>query len=296
DVGFFVGYVGLHENSGRGTEPQIKRLYPRIFYKDSSLVWRVATHVIHTEDENWLGKGDVKWFRSAGEEHLSSAEETTNLPYEIQPAFDEVSRAGGGKRSRDDEAIFLVLRRGPSDRIEPYSDFSGPRAKAMAEYQYNRGRDVASFKRRLDPASLRFAKGFEPDFERGLIDVAKSGTRLYGGAVEKFRFLSRNRRIQWQFVASKTHVWINPPQALTTDLLTYGTRMIDVNCDEDVFVPGYEYHFLDEDVDPPEIHTQIPRGFAGKPSEIDPHRADASKWIQALPVVQSFKRKILRSR
>ena len=35
--------------------------YPRIFYKDSSLVWRSASHYIRSETENWVGKGDLKY-------------------------------------------------------------------------------------------------------------------------------------------------------------------------------------------------------------------------------------------
>ena len=31
-----------------------------MFYKDSSLVWRCATHLISAPGVHWIGKGDVK--------------------------------------------------------------------------------------------------------------------------------------------------------------------------------------------------------------------------------------------
>jgi len=91
-------------------------------------------------------------------------------------------------------------------------------------------------------------------------------------------------------------VWIVPPQALTTELSSYGVRTVDVDADEDVFVPGFEYHFFDEDADPPGLHTQIPEGYAGAASEIDPSRADASAWLEKLPVIQEFRRRVLPAR
>jgi len=74
-LNFMVTYVGLENARG-----QIRSISPRIFYKDSSLVWRVASHYISTDDEHWIGKGDVRWEQRADGEYLSSAEETTNLP------------------------------------------------------------------------------------------------------------------------------------------------------------------------------------------------------------------------
>ena len=58
------------------------------------------------------------------------AEETTNLPLEIQPALDDLSRIG--RVRKDHRAIELVLREAPDGRFEPYRDFSEPRRKAMA--------------------------------------------------------------------------------------------------------------------------------------------------------------------
>jgi hypothetical protein len=285
DLGFFVAYVRL------GSKP--REIRPRIFYKDVSLVWRSATHCISTHGDNWIGKGDLKSVMIAGEEIEYGAEETTNLPLEIQCALDTVSRRVRRPR-RDDEAIFLVLRNAPDGRFEPYRDFSEPRRRAMADPRnlVNGGESIAWFERERDPASLRFVPGFEPDFADGILEMGSSGSRLYGGRIDKHRVLSRNRSIQYQFLAAPRHVWIVPPQTLTTELSSYGVRTVDVHADEDLCVPGYEYHFMDEG----ELHSQIPEGFAGPPSEIDPSRCDASPWLEKLPVIQEFKRKVLKRR
>ena len=75
--------------------------------------------------------------------------------------------------------------------------------------------------------------------------------------------------------------------------MSYGVRTVDVVADEDLSIPGYEYHFVDEDEDRPALHSQIPSGFAGDASEIDPSRADASAWLDALPVVRAFREQVL---
>jgi hypothetical protein len=129
-----------------------------------------------------------------------------------------------------------------------------------------------------------------------MLEVYAIGSRLYGGEIRKFRILSTNRTIQYQFVAAPRQVWIVPPQALTTELSSFGVRTIDVNADDDLFVPGYEYHFLDDSLDPPELYSQIPAGFAGGISEVDPARADASPWNERLPVLQEFRKAIGHSR
>lgn len=284
NIGFLVAYVGLRDASG--TPPA---LHPRIFYKDSSLVWRVGTHYVRTEDENWIGKGDVKWAEFEGELALCSAEETTNLPFELQAALDDVSRRGG-KHRRNEDAVPLILRNAPEDRIEPYADFVRPRRAAVERWgAVNGGKPVARFRKKFDPSSLTFARGYEPDFAGGLIDESRSASKLYGGAIRKLRILSRNARIQYQFVVGPELAWINPAQTLTRDLSTYGVRTLDVPADEDLFLPGYEYHYLDDAEDPPRLHTQIPEGFAGAPSPLDPFRADASAWIEALPVMREFR-------
>jgi hypothetical protein len=69
-------------------------------------------------------------------------------------------------------------------------------------------------------------------------------------------------------------------------------RTIDVEADDDLFVPGYEYHFVDETVNPPRLHSQIPEGFAGAASTVDPSRADASAWLERLPVIREFRQRL----
>lgn len=285
---FFVAYVIL---------PGSRDAWPRIFYKDSSLIWRSATHYIRSDEENWIGKGDTKWVRVGDEELLCSAEETTNLPYELQGALDTASRAGGKART-DARATDLILRRAPDHRLEPYEDFSGPRRRAHRNprHRINGGRSVAVFVKPGDPSSLRFVRGFAPDFDRGVVDETRSRSNLYGGEIRKFRILSANRQIQYQFITGPELAWIIPPQTVTSELSSYGVRTLDVEADEDLCVPGYEYHFIDPNQDPPALFSQIPVGFAGKASEIDPDRADAAKWIDAMPVIGEFRRKVLGRR
>lgn len=292
DLGFFVAYVLLEEN--RSAAAREREIFPRLFYKSLSLVWRVATHYIRSEKDNWIGKGDLKRGFENGIEMEYSAEETANLPLEIQSALDVISRKGGRPR-RDDDAVDLVLRNAPDGRFEPYRDFTAPRRRAMSDASnlINGGEYVASFGRKNDPASLRFVSGFEPDFEGGVVEVARLASRMYGGEVRKFRILSKNGEIQYQFVAAPKQVWIIPPQTLTTEITSYGVRTVDVHADEDLFVPGYEYHFIDETEEPPRLLSQIPQGFAGEPSEVDPSRGDASAWLDALPVIQEFRRRVL---
>jgi hypothetical protein len=282
---FFVAYVLLDAK---------REIHPRLFYKDLSLVWRVATHNNPSEPVKLIGKGDLKRGFENGIEMEYSAEETTNLPLEIQAALDLISRKGRARR--DDRAVELILRKAPDGRFEPYRDFIAPRRKAASDESnlINHGEYVASFARENDPTSLRFVSGFEPDFENGIIEVRELRSRMYGGDVGKFRILSKNGKIQYQFVAAPKHVWIIPPQTLTTEITTYGVRTIDVTADENLFVPGYEYHFIDETEDPPRLLSQIPEGFAGEPSEVDPSRGDASRWLDMLPVIEQFRRTVLR--
>jgi hypothetical protein len=289
DLQFLVAYVVLAAD--RTLPPRLRTIYPRIFFKDISLVWRCATHWIHSEREYWVGKGDLKSVVEHGLETLYSAEETTNLPLEIQTALDRVSRRSA-RPARDDRALHLVLRTAPDDRVAAYRDFTEPRRRARQDPRnlVNAGRPVAWFTRENDPASLRFARGYEPDLARGLLESSRSRSRLFGGAVRKYRLLSTNRRIQYLFLAGPRHAWIAWPQPLTTELSSYGVRTIDVEADERLCVPGYEYHYLDDSVDPPRLHTQIPPGYAGAPSAIEPGWADASAWLEALPVIRAFRR------
>jgi hypothetical protein len=288
--GFFVAWVLLAPNPDAA--PRARAIHPRIFYKDLSLVWRVASHCIRSDEDNWIGKGDLKTGFENGFEMEYSAEETTNLPLEIQTALDVISRRARARR--DDRAVDLVLRSAPDGRFEPYRDFTAPRRRAMSDVtnRINRGEDIAWFERENDPASLRFAPGFEPDFGRGVIEKSELRSRMYGGDVRKLRILSKNQQIQYQFIAAPKHIWIIPPQALTREIMSYGVRTVDVNADENLCVPGYEYHFIDETEDPPRLLSQIPEGFAGAASEVDPSRADASRWLEELPVIREFRRRI----
>ena len=176
-------------------------------------------------------------------------------------------------------------------RISPYSDFSEPRRLAMADprNRVNGGRPVAWFDRKNDPASLRFAPGYAPDFSRGIIERSTSRSKVYGGTLRRFRILSANREIQYFFLHGRWHSWILPPQATTTQLSTYGVRTVDVACDDDLCVPGWEYHFEDDG----ELVSQIPAGYAGRPNPEEPSRADTSAWLDALPVIREFRRRVL---
>jgi hypothetical protein len=285
DVRFFVAYV---------VQAGSRVVHPRIFYKDVSLIWRSASHVVRTDGENWIGKGDLRSVVVDGEEHEVSAEETTDLPLELDAALEALCRSAR-RVPRDDVALELVLRGGHSRRIEPYRDFTAPRRCAAADPRnlVNGGRPIARFTRPGDPASLRFTPGFAPDFAGGVLERHTLKSRLYGGTVRRFRILSRNRKIQYLFFAGPHHAWIIPPQALTTQLSTYAVRTVDVIAPEELCIPGFEYHFVDDTVDPPVLHSQIPEGFVGLPSEHDPARADASRWIEALPVVREFRRRVL---
>lgn len=279
---FFVGYVQL--NASRARSP----LHPRIFYKDSSLVWRVATHYINTPTEHWIGKGDVKPVVEHGEIHWYSAEETTNLPFEMQTALDHISRRIRAPKP-DRQALSLVLRDAPDHRVEPYADFSTPRRRAMSDPTkriYN-NRPVAWFNDDSDPRSLTFAKGFAPDFAHGLIDTSRSRSKLYGGDILRFRLASNNRRIHYLFMHAPTQSWIIPPQPTQLELMSYGVHTVDAHVDEKLCIPGYEYHFADDD-EPDGVFSQIPSGFAGVSSPIDPQRADASPWTHKMPVMQAF--------
>jgi hypothetical protein len=288
---FFVSYV--LPDATRPLAPSRRNLYARIFYKDASLIWRSASHFARSESENWIGKGDLKWVVEHGRRVRYTAEETTNLPFEMQAALDALTRAVPTPK-RDEGAMMRVLRRAPDKRVAPYGDFTAPRRKAWADprNRIHGGKRVAWFARAHDPESLRFARGFEPDFANGIVDVYSIGSRLYGGEIRKFRILSANRRIQYQFVAAPRQVWIVPPQSLTTELSSFGVRTIDVNADDDLFVPGYEYHFMDDFEDPPALYSQIPPGFVGGISEVDPARADASPWNERLSVLQDFRKAI----
>ncbi len=271
--------------SGRGGKAAI---HARVFYKDSSLVWRSASHYINSPDDRWIGKGSIRWMDKRGDRGWYSAEETTNLPLEIQGVLDEISHRGPRKHN-DKRILPLVLRNAPSDRVSPYRDFEAPRTRAMktTANRINNNRSVAWFTDENDPRSLKFEPGFEPDFD-ATIDVSTSRSAMYGGNIQKFRIASSNRQIQYMFVAGPFHVWIVNPQPFTVELSSYGLRTVDAIADEDLFIPGYEFA---DNTGMGEMDDQIPPGFAGGVCPLDPDRADASPWNERMPVIRSFRQK-----
>ena len=92
---FFVAYISTPPARGR------RRVFvPRILYKDQSLIWRCATHFIHSDHENWIGKGDLKMALVDGVEMECTAEETTRRAGEEGMLND---LASGANRDRLDE-------------------------------------------------------------------------------------------------------------------------------------------------------------------------------------------------
>ena len=293
ELRFCVVWVVPPTKPGRRSEA-----FARIFYKDLSLVWRAASHMAYERDGAlWIGKGAVREIRDGDYIQLESIESTTDLPLEIQNALEDCSRRT--KRTRADAKILpQVLRQAKPSRVEPFADFTAPRARAAADpkNRINAGRSIARFRRRGDPASLEFAKGFEPDFARGIFEINRTKSHLYHGALRRYRILSTNRKIQYLFIQGPKHVWIIPPQALTTELSSFGLRLVDVVADEDLFIPGYEYHYVYTGQDPPVLYSQIPKGYAGGPCPDDENKADASPWLEALPVIRRFRREVLARR
>lgn len=287
-IRFMVAYVvQCRQKSGQ------LEIFPRIFYKDLSLVWRAASHMIATDGDFWIGKGDVRTVIRDGYEVTECVESTTDLPLEMQTALESVNEHTRHARI-DHRALFLVLRAGPSSRVAPYQDFTEPRERAAANPRnlIHGGRSIARFTRKNDPTSLQIIDGFEPDFADGILEVSRLRSVLYHGHLKRFRILSRNRKVQYMFMSAPKHAWIIPPQALTTELSTYGVRTIDVDADENLFVPGYEYHYFSEEADESEHFSQIPKGFAGPQSEHQDDRADASAWLDAIPLIQEFREKV----
>lgn len=285
---FFVAYV---------VPPGAERAHARIFYKDVSLVWRCGSHGLFTDSELWIGKGATRLERRGGYEHEHTVESTTDLPFEMQDVLDELMRRPKVIR-RDTEVLARVLRNAPAARLAPYRDFLEPRRRAMADprNRIHGNRPIARFRRARDPESLEIAEGFEPDFGRGHVEVTRGSSASYGGRVDRHRVLARNRRVQWLFFAAPRHVWLAPPQALTTELSSYGLRTVDVVVPDELCLPGYEYHYLNDPEFEDSLHSQIPPGFAGEPNPIDPDRADASAWLDRLPVVAAFRRRVLGRR
>jgi hypothetical protein len=291
DLRFFVTYVQP------ATEVSRRRphLYTRLFYKDVSLIWRSASHFACSASGGWIGKGDVVEIEEDGALMLASDEATTDLPLELQPALDNVAQRAVRVRT-DHLAPARVLRNAPEHRVRAYADFYAPLRQAAADprQRINRGRPIAWFERTGDPTSLVFAPGFAPDFAGGVIEHTTSDSRLYDGRLDRYRILSTNRMVQYLFIAGPHQAWIIPPQATSQTLTSFGVRAVKVAFDDDLCVPGFEYHYLDTNVDPPVQVSQIPPGYAGTQAALDPARADASAWIERLPVVREFRRVVLR--
>ena len=291
ELRFYVAYVVPPVAKGRRV-----KVHARIFYKDLSLIWRSASHMSYDHDGSlWIGKGDVRRkVLDRHTEYVESIESTTDLPFEMQHALESCMQ-GLRRVPGDGKILEQVLRRAPADRIEPYDDFVAPRRRAASNprNRIHGGRSIATFVRPGDPSSLEFVSGYEPDFARGILERTTSQSKLYGGRLRRFRILSRNREVQYLFLAGRWQVRIVPPQATTTELSTYGVRTIDVVAADDVFLAGWEYHYFDPDLDPPGWYSQIPEGFVGRPCPVDPHKADASPWLDRLPVVREFRRKVL---
>ena len=287
ELRFFVAYVVQLEKG----KPSV---YPRIFYKDLSLCWRSASHFAMDRDGDiWVGKGDVRDVIEDGEEMVESQEATTDLPLEMQTAVESLV-AYARKPRGSVEILELVLKK--SNRVEPFRDFTDPREKAQSNPKnlINRGNSIASFSRQNDPASLRIAKGFQPDFKNGIVERSHFKSRIYGGKLIRCRVLSQNQLVQYLFFAGPHHVWIIPPQATTTELSSYGVRTIDVVADDDLFIPGYEYHHWEETPNGPELYSQIPAGFVGETCPYDEAKADASPWLNKIPVIKRFRKEVLK--
>jgi len=236
---FFVAYVAQPDASGR-----VRTIHPRIIYKDGSLVWRTASHMVSSDDDFWIGKGDVRSSVDGDYEIFESVESTTDLPFEMQTALETAARRTLQVR-KGATALDLVLRNAPPSRVRAYSDFTDPREEAARNPRnlVHGGRSIASFRTRggrKDPASLKIAKGYEPDFRHGVLEKAESTSVLYGGRLERYRILSKNRRLQYLFFSGPLQVWIIPPQAVTAALSSYGVRTVDVVVDDDLCCPGYE--------------------------------------------------------
>ena len=81
-----------------------------------------------------------------------------------------------------------------------------------------------------------------------------------------------------------------PPQATTVELSSYGVRTIDVQADDDMFIPGWEYHHYEETKNGVELYSQIPPGFAGEVCPLDDAKADAGPWLDKIPIIKPFRK------
>lgn len=156
DIRFFVAYVLPPAAVPRGRT----RLHARLFYKDVSLIWRSASHVIAGTTGGWIGKGDVVEVEEPEGTMLYSDEASTDLPLEMQAALEALARRRPIVPT-DHLAPVRVLRNAPPSRVCAYADFTTPlrRAAADAKQRINGGRPIAWFRRGGDPESLVIARG-----------------------------------------------------------------------------------------------------------------------------------------
>ena len=287
ELRFFAAYVVQNVKGKR-------HVYSRLFYKDLSLAWRSASHFADLDGNIWVGKGDVRVDEQDGFETIESNEATTDLPLEMQTALENLLPLAKRVTGKE-EWLNLILRKAPADRVEPYDDFTRPRKLAQANPQnlINRGRSVARFRKPNDPTSLWIAKGYQPDFKEGILERGRSKSRLYGGRLQRVRIVSLNRKVQYYFIAGKKHCWLLPPQAMTSELSSFGLRTVDVHADDDLFIPGFEYHHWEETENGRQLYSQIPDGFAGESCEFDDAKADASPWLNQIPLIQQFRKQVL---
>ena len=290
ELRFFVGYVAQkHEDK--------IYIHPVIIYKDLSLSWRSASHFTMVDGDIWIGKGDVRVDEDGEFQTLESIEATTDMPLEMQSALESLLHRSR-RAANGDGVLELVLKQGTANRIEPFADFTNPRKRAQSRRQnlINENRSIARFTRKNDPTSLAIVTGFEPDFANGVIDRSSSHSKLYGGRLRRFRVVSVNRIVQYYFFSGARHVWIIPAQATTIELSCFGVRTIDVLADDDLFIPGFEYHFHEKNGNGFELYSQIPPGFAGETCPVDDVKADASTWLDQIPLIKKFRRDILKQK
>ncbi len=295
ELRFYLAYIVQPVTGQKQTSASRLRCYPRIIYKDVSLAWRSASHFSVEDGEIWVGKGDVKRMEIDGYEQIESIEATTDLPLEMQTALEQLLSLAK-RRGNGAGLLELVLRQSPPNRIPPYADFNRQRIAAQKNKRnlIHRGKPIAFFKRKNDPTSLKIVPGFEPDFSQtAILERSFSQSKLYGGKLKRFRILSTNQLIQYFFIAAPRHVWLFPPQATTTQLSSYGVRTIDVTADDDLFIPGYEYHHDEDTPRGVELYSQIPPGFAGPVCPHDEAKADASLWLNQISLINEFRRKCL---
>ena len=156
--------------------------------KDSSLVWRVATHFVRSEDDNWIGKGDTKW------ELIRRRRVLVQRGGDREPAFSRcrkrstslagAARSHGGITTRSRSSCSAATEIASN----PFAEFVTPRRRAAERYRIHGGKPIARFhsQGRSQHAALR--EGLRTGLPtRGWWTQSSSHSKLYGGPVTKFR-------------------------------------------------------------------------------------------------------------